>query len=209
MHYGSHQFFRVAVLCAYAGIGIGKDAFVHAFLDAKVEHGLLFTVVNARYAGQVALLVVGFYALYNAGGQVFQGGLGVARHKLFAVNLNLLNLFSVDGYLSFVAYLSARKAFYQFFNGRPFGGAVGGRVILEGVVLYHHLFGLPRHGGSFQHHGIGAHLQLAQCRGAVLYINVAYKRFIAYARQLQQIVSCLWRGDAECSFVVGQCARHV
>ena len=60
-----HNACGIAVLRAYAEVGVGEHALVHAFLQPEVEHSLLFAIVNARHPSQVALLVIRLYLLYN------------------------------------------------------------------------------------------------------------------------------------------------
>ena len=125
LHHGSHEAFRVAVVCAHAHVGVRKHAFVHASLYAEIENSRLVAVVNACHASEIALLVISLDLVHDGCGQVFEGRLRVARHKLLSVNLDLLDLFAVDRYLSAFVDLGTRQALHQLLDGRPLGCAEG------------------------------------------------------------------------------------
>ena len=74
--------------------------------------GKTIAVIDACYARLVAFLVVGFDAFYDTRREVFHSRLRVAGKKLFAVDLYLLYLLTVDGYLAIVAYLCSRKTLH-------------------------------------------------------------------------------------------------
>ena len=145
----------IALLCTGSQVGVQHETFVHAALDAEVEHRFLLTVVDTAHTSQVTLLVVGFHALHDTGGQILQGRLRVARHELLAVHHDFLHLLTVDGDLSVVVHLGTGQFSHQFFHHRAFRRAIGRRVIYKSVCLDGHLGSLTRHHGTLQHDGIG------------------------------------------------------
>ena len=201
--YGAHDSFGIAVLGSHAEVHVGKGSLVHAGLDAEVEHRFLVAVVDAGDAGQVALLVVGLDVVDDGCRQVFHGRLGVAGHKLLAVEQDFLHLLAVDGDFAVVVDLCARQLLHQFLNHRALGGAVGGGVIDEGVFLQGHLGGLGGHLGALQHDGIGTDDEIAE--GNVLapaHRNVAGQWGIAHTGELHNILAVGRGGKPESAVLV-------
>ena len=210
LHHGSHEAFRVAVVCAHAHVDVRKHALVHAFLYAEIENCRLVAVVNACHASQIALLVISLDFVHDGCGQVLEGCLRVARHKLLSVHLDLLYLFAVDRYLSAFVDLGTRQALHQFLNGRSLGCAESRRVVDERVFLHHHLHGLSRHGCSLEHYGVFAHGHVAHVHVAVVANgDVLHQRFVAHACELEQKLSVLRRLEAERASHVAHRSRHI
>ena len=149
-----HSSEAVAALVAHSEVDVGNHTLVHTLLHAEVEHGLLLSVVDARHLGQVALLIVGLDFVDDAGGQVLEGSLCIARHKFLAVNEYFLHLLTVNLDGTVVAHLCTRQSLHKFFHHRPFRCAVGGRVVDEGVLLERHFLCHSRHHGPLQHDGV-------------------------------------------------------
>ena len=48
-------------------VDVTIPAILHSLLDSEVEHGFLFSVINARNTRQVALSIVGLHPINNLG----------------------------------------------------------------------------------------------------------------------------------------------
>ena len=129
LHHGTHGTTTVAATRANAGIDVGKHTAVHAALQSEVEHRLVVAVVDARHATQVALLVVGFYAVHDRGGQVLDGRLRVAGHELLAVDEDLLHRLAIDLDGAVVVDLGTGQLLHQFLHHRALRGLIGRSII--------------------------------------------------------------------------------
>ena len=198
------------MLGAHAEVHVGDESFVHAFLDTEIEHGFLFSVVDARHLGQVALLVVGFDLVDDAGGQVLQSRLGVAGHELLAVYEDLLHFLSVDFDASVVAHLSTRQALHELFDGGAFGCAISRRVVHEGVFLEHHFLSHGGDGGGLEHDGLCVDVYLAHGEVfALAHHDASYCGLVSYAGYLEQIAAVFGSLEAEESILVADGARDI
>ena len=157
LHPSAEQSATVAVVRTYAYIGIEHKALVHTFLNAEVEHRLFLTIIDTADTCLVALHVVGLHTLYNIGGQVLQRCLGIACHKLLAIDHNLLHLLAIDGNLAVIVNLGTRQSFHQLLQHSTLRRSVGRSIIDKGVGLDNDLRRLTGHHGIVQHHGIGLH----------------------------------------------------
>ena len=208
-HVGPHHAFGISVFGSNGKVDVGHGALVHSFLDAEVECGFFVAIVDARHARKVALLVIDLDFVDDAGGQVFQSRLGVARHKLAPVNLNFLHLLAVDGNFSVVVDLSPGQTAYQFLHHRPFGSAVGSRVVNKGIFNHHHLQCLRCNGSLFQHHGIGGHGERAQVQVVAFHhFNTFQLCNVADAGDAQQVAPRVGDIQAEHARRVGGDSRH-
>ena len=108
LHPSSEDAAAIAVACTCSQVGIQHDTFVHALLNAKVEHRLFLAVIHATDACLVALFVVGLDTFYDARRQVLQRRLRVTGHKLLAVDHDLLHLLAVDGDFAVIVNLCTR-----------------------------------------------------------------------------------------------------
>ena len=115
-HHCTHASACIALLGTDSEVDIGHDTLIHASLDAKVEHGLFLTILNARDTGQITLLVIGTDALNDIRGQVLQGCLRITGHELLTVDEDLLHFLAIDLDGSIIAHLSTREAFHEFLD---------------------------------------------------------------------------------------------
>ena len=107
-HPSSHSTTAITVVGTGCQVGVQHKTFVHAWLDAKIKHRLLFTIINTADTCQVALLVVGSHTFYDRGGQVLHSSLRIAYHEFLTIYLNLLDFLSIDGYLAIIVNLCTR-----------------------------------------------------------------------------------------------------
>ena len=196
----------VTVVVTHTDVSVGHESFIHAGLHAEVEHGLLIAVIDAGDAGEVTLLLIGLHLINNTCGNILQGCLGVAGHKLLTVDQNLLHLLAVDGNLTVVANLCAGQPLHEFLNGGTLRCTVSCSIIYKGVFFQHHLLRLRRHLSALQHNGVGRHLDAAQSDGLFAsdpdLLDVS---LIADAGYLQQIGLCLLRHlEHKTATVIGQ-----
>ena len=207
---GRHATLAIAPVVAHGEVDVGEESFVHAFLHAEVEHGLLFAVVDARDTGQVALLVVGLHLVDDGGGEVLQRRLGIAGHKLLAIHEDLLHLLAVDLDRPVVADLCAGQHLDQGLDGRSLCHAVGGGVILEGVILEHDLRGLGGDRHLAQHMLVGLERE-----GADLLVlaasdhDVVADRAHTDERDLEDVAAVARGGKRKAACVVARRARDV
>ena len=80
-----------------AGHSIAEYAVHHAFLDGKVNYGLLFPVVYARKFGLFALFLYHLHFLHKFGGDVLRSKLRVVQEEGFAGDGDLGDGLSVTG----------------------------------------------------------------------------------------------------------------
>ena len=206
---GTHQSGRIAVLGADAEVVVGEVALVHTGLDAKVEHRLFLTVVNAGDACQVALFLIGFDVVHNVYGQILQCSLGVARHKLTSVHLDFLHLAAIDGNLAVVVDLGTWQFLHQFLDDRSLRRAIGSGIIDEGVFLHRHLRCLTGSHHAFQHHGVGTHGHAAQCHILTTRNrDIPHNVLIAYTIDFQDILTIRRSCQRKLSIHVRECSLH-
>ena len=155
LHHAAEETSCIAFLGTCCQVGVRHDSFVHASLDAEVEHRLLLAVLNTRDTSHIALLVVGLDAVNNVRRQVLHGGLRVTRHKLLAVHQDLFHFLTVDGNLAVVAHLGTGQTPYQLLDHGTLGRTIRRGIIDKGVGLQRHLGSLTGNGGPLQHDGIG------------------------------------------------------
>ena len=209
LHHSTHATTSIAMLGTDSQIDIGHKTMVHTFLNTEVEHRLLLTILNTRDTGEVALLVVGTDALNDVRGQVLQGRLCIAGHKLLTIDENLLDLLAIDLDGSIVADLSTRETLDKFLDHRSLGRAIRARVIHKGISLERHLRGMSRDSGTLQHDGIGFEgdgacpIVLTILEGDLLRIG-----FESHIRNLQGITALTRGVDGEAAIGVGHCIGH-
>ena len=85
--------------------------------------------------GVVALLVVGFQARDEVGGQILHGHLRVALEKVFAIDEKFLHRLAVHLHRAVVAHLGAGKLLDERLERGAFGRAEGRSVEHRGVAL--------------------------------------------------------------------------
>ena len=134
-HHTTEDTAAITVLSTGCQVCIDHDTFVHTCLDAEVENRFLFTIINTADTRQITLLVVGTYTLDDRGGQILHGSLCITGHELLAIHHNLLNLFTIDGYLTVVINLGSWKALHQFLNNGTLGCTISRGIIYKGVCL--------------------------------------------------------------------------
>ena len=192
---GRHAAFGITVLRPDAEVDVGEKSLVHPLLHTEIQDRRLVAVVDARHTGEVALLVVGLYGLYDGSGEVLHGGLRVAHHELFSVDENLLHFLAVDLDCPVVRHLRPGQLLHQCLDGRPLRCAVGRGVVLESVGLHDHLRCARHHLDLLQRVCVCLEVKLSD--GDILLIGNRYvleDRPVAYIRCLQD-VSAVCRGS--------------
>ena len=82
----THATHIIAALVTHTQVDVGNHTLVHTLLHTEIEHGLLLTIIDTGYFRKVTLLIVSLDFVDDAGRQVLQGSLGIARHKLLAIH---------------------------------------------------------------------------------------------------------------------------
>ena len=203
-HHSSHAPACITLLSTDSEVDIGHDTMIHAFLDAKVEHGLFLTILNARDTGQITLLVIGTDALNDIRGQVLQSCLRITRHELLTVDEDLLHLLAIDLDGSIIAHLSTREALHEFLNDGSLGGAIRTGIIYKGVGLEGHLRGMGSDGGTFQHNRI--RLERDSASTVILTVLEGDRLRVGletHIRNLQGVTALTGGLDGECARGVG------
>ena len=208
LHQTTEDTSGIAFLRTCSQVGIGHHTFVHASLDAEVEHRLLLTVVNTADTGQITLLVVGLDAVDDVRRQVLHGSLRVARHELLTVDQNLLHLLTIDLDGTVVAHLGTRQTTHQLLDDRTFWRTESSSIIYKGIGLQGHLGGLTSNRSTFQHDGVGLHGDGAH--GDVLVSDADALRvgLETHAGHLEDIITCLRRLHGEFAIHIGQRTLH-
>ena len=67
-----HHSAGIEFFCTIACIEVSEPSLLKAFLDSKVKHSLLLTVVNTGDTAEVRLLVVSLHLVHNLCWQVLQ-----------------------------------------------------------------------------------------------------------------------------------------
>ena len=182
----THTTHIVAALVTYTQVDVGNQTLVHTLLHTEVEHGLLLAIIDAGYLREITLLIIRLDLVDDAGRQVFQGSLGIARHKLLAIHENLLHFLTINLDGTIVAYLSTRQTLDEFLYHRTFRCTVGCRIIDEGILLQVHLL---RHGsnhGTLQHDGICTENHIAHCQILVIRnLDTLYGSLVTYTRHFE------------------------
>ena len=182
----SHATHIVAALVAHTQVDVGKHTLVHTFLHTEVEHGLFLAIIDAGYLREITLLIIRLDFVDDAGRQVFQGSLGIARHKLLAIHENLLHFLTINLDGTIVANFSTRQALHQLLNHRTFRCAVSSRIIDEGILLQVHLLSHGSNHGTLQHNRIGTHHHLAHRQILVIRnFDTLYGSLVTYTRHFE------------------------
>ena len=203
------QSHSVASLRANAHIGVHLQSVAHAALGDKLEHEIVIAIVDARHAGQVALLVVGFHLVHHIRGQVFHHGIVVARHEVAAVHLEFLHTLAVDSHRAAVVDLRSWQHLDQRLNDRPLGHPEGIGIVNHRIVFDNHLRNIGCHHGLADLHRLSLQLQVAQHLCTPSGFHKAFRQpLIPQKRRSQHIASCRHTAKREASLPVGKRACH-
>ena len=206
----THTTHIIAVLVTHTQVDIGNHTLIHPLLHTEVEHGLFLTVINTSHLGEIALLVVCLDLINDAGRQVLQSSLGIARHKLLAVYQDFLHFLTVDLDGTVIADLCTRQTLHEFLNHRTFRCAVGCRIIDEGILLQTHLLSHGGYHGTFQHDSISTNDHIPHCQILVFRnLDALNGRLVTYTGNLEEILAISRGIDMEESPLIRNGTRHV
>ena len=167
------------------------------------------SIVDARHAGQVALLVVGFHLVHHIRGQVFHHGIVVARHEVAAVHLEFLHTLAVDSHRAAVVDLRSWQHLDQRLNDRPIGHPEGIGIVNHRIVFDNHLRNIGCHHGLADLHRLSLQLQVAERQCTPAGFHKAFRQpLIPQKRRSQHIASCRHTAEREASLPVGERACH-
>ena len=170
---------------------VGHETSVHTWLDTKVEHGLLLTIVDTADTSQVTLLVVSLDTVNDVRRQILHGSLRIARHELLTINENLLHLLTIDLDTSVIVDLSTRQALHQFLNHRSLRSTESSGIIHKGVSLQRDLGSMASDRSTLQHDGIGLQRDRAKLDILVgLHIDALSVSLEAHTCHLNDISTC-------------------
>ena len=154
-------------------------------------------------------MVVELHVLDDGDGQVFQGGLCIAEHKLLAVDENLLHFLAIDGDIAVFIDFCARHALDEFLNGRALRGAIGIRIEHKGILLNDDLCSTTRDDCLLEHDAFRRHQKCAKFLVLVATQgDVALNMLETYRRDLQAKSAVVRSLDGEVTFVVADGATN-
>ena len=182
----THTTHIVAALVTYTQVDVGNQTLVHTLLHTEVEHGLFLAIIDTGYLREITLFIVRLDLVDDAGRQVFQGSLGITRHKLLAIHENLLHFLTIDLDGTVVANLCTGQTLDKFLYHRTFRCTVGCRIIDEGILLQAHLLSHGGYHGTFQHNRLGTHHHLAHRQILVIRnLDTLYGSLVTYTRHFK------------------------
>ena len=173
-----HQSFGGRDVVTDASHHVTERTVHHAALHRKVDHGLLFAVVDAGEFCLLALFVHHLHLVDDIGGDVLAGELRVVKEEGFAAYGDFVDSFAVRGDAAVVAYLDAGKLLQKVFQHVVVGG-----FERRGVVFYRILLDDDRvaHVGNrrpLKQNGIGCNLEHSKVQ-ILLYRNCLAESLVA------------------------------
>ena len=145
---------------------IAEPAVHHAFLDAEVEHGLFFAVVDTGELSLLRLLVDHANALDDVGRKVLAGDRRIVEEELLAVDLYLIDGLAVGRNGAVRRHFHARKLLEQVFQYVVVARLDKSDVVGNCVLLYDDGVADIRHHCTFDEvalhsHFLGAEIDVA------------------------------------------------
>ena len=141
---------------------VAEDAVHHALLHAEVNHGLVFTVVDAGEGCLLTLLLHHLHLLDELGGDVLGGQLRVVQEEGFAVYGDFGDGFTVGGDGTVLIHFHAGEFLQEVFQHIVVGNLEGRGVILHRIFLDDNGITNGTDGCSIQHFQVLFHLDDAQ-----------------------------------------------
>ena len=120
---------------AASGHNIAEGSFHHAGLDAEVDYGLFFSVVNSGELGLVGLLVHDFELVDYLGGNVLGSQLRIVQEESLSVNSYPFDSLSVVSNAAILGHFYAGQFLEEVFEHVVVGGLERCGVVLDSVFL--------------------------------------------------------------------------
>ena len=162
-------------------------------LGRDVEHGSLFTVVDTRLFGVIALLVVSLNLAHEFGGQVLHSRFGIALEEVLTIDQELLHGLTIPLNRTIIAYFDAWQLLNERLQGRTCWHAVGRSWEHRCVVLLFYTWRCGRNRSCTQHFVVRHHWECAKVDRVLLGRKIynACQRLKAHIREFDDITACV------------------